>query len=290
MGLAEDPRKVDPEGRFTAVTDVHVHVLPERLLEAIRSKLAEEAGWSFPPPSSQAAIEEVLVAYGVSRYVTLPYAHRGGMAAELNEWVLERAPRSEMMVPFATVHPDDDVKAVVATAFEAGARGLKFQCPVQGCGPDDPRLAGAFELAADRDRPIMFHAGTAPMFEDSPYVGAGRFEAFLASYPRVRACAAHMGAFETGAFVELAREYDNAFLDTSYVIGSAARRDMGPELEEIPARIFEELSSSIMFGTDYPNTTFDYDDPVRGLLELGLSDAAMDDLLRGTATTFLGET
>jgi hypothetical protein len=82
--------------------------------------------------------------------VALPYAHRPGIAADLNDWVLDRAAESGMCVPFATVHGDDDVRAVVEAAFDRGARGLTFQCPVQKCGPADPRLDPAFELAAER--------------------------------------------------------------------------------------------------------------------------------------------
>lgn len=56
----------------------------------------------------------------------LPYAHKPDIAADLNDWLLEEASNSEMCIPFATVHPADDVRAVVETAFKNGACGLKF--------------------------------------------------------------------------------------------------------------------------------------------------------------------
>lgn len=269
--------------------DVHVHLMPDRLMQAIREALHDEVGWVFPHPTDREAIEATLQAAGVSRYVALPYAHRAGVAADLNDWVIERTAESTMAIPFATVHGEDDVGEVVEAAFEAGARGLKFQCPVQDCGPADPRLDPAFELAATYDRPILFHAGTAPMFEDNPHVGPDGFATFLESYPDVRACCAHMGAYDTNAFADLVREHANAFLDSSYVLGEGPRRDLGPAVEAIPDSLYEELSASIMYGSDYPNVTFPYDDGVKGLLALDISEAARRDLTRHTAERFLGE-
>lgn len=276
-------------GPFAPATDVHVHLMPDRLMAAIRDVLHAEAGWEFPHPTEREAIETNLREAGVDRYVALPYAHKPGIAGNLNDWVLERAAESEMCVPFATVHGDDDVGAVVRDAFESGARGLKFQCPVQKCGPADPRLDPAFELAAEYDRSILFHAGTAPMFEESPHVGVDQFRSFIDSYPEVRACCAHMGTFEHEAFIETARGNENVFLDTCFAMSTAVGDSMAFDPEEIGDEVFEELAGQIMFGSDYPNIPHPYASEREGLLERDLSDEAFDELFRGAAERFLGE-
>lgn len=275
-------------GAFAPAIDGHVHLMPDRLMRAIRGALTEQAGWTFENPTVQDEMERELAAMGVERYIALPYAHKPDMAAELNEWVLARAADSDMTVPFATVHGDDDVGPVVEEAFAAGARGLKFQCPVQECGPADPRLDPAFELAAAHDRPILFHAGTAPMFEDSPHVGVEQFEAFLDSYPDVRAACAHMGAFETEAFLSLVAEYDNAFLDTSVTMSAAAGRYVGGDIE-IADETIESHADSIFYGSDYPNAPYPYGEERAGLLERDLSAETFRDLFSRTAERFLGE-
>ena len=277
------------EPPFAPATDVHVHLMPDRLMAAIREALSAEAGWSFDHPTGQAAIEERLRTAGVERYVALPYAHKPGIAAELNDWLLDRAADSGMVVPFATVHGEDDVRGVVERAFEAGARGLKFQCPVQGCGPADPRLDPAFECAAEYDRPILFHAGTAPMFRDSPHVGADQFEQFLASYPEVRAACAHMGTYEWEAFADLVREHDTAYLDTSFAMSAAVGEFMPFDPADVPDELFAELSDRIMYGSDYPNTPYPYDAERAGLLERELPATVYEDIFRRTAERFLGE-
>ncbi|MFC7155822.1 amidohydrolase family protein [Halomarina halobia] len=288
-GRSDDAGGSGRDDRFSDVTDAHVHLMPERLMTAIRSALHDEAGWSFPDSAAQADVERVLRAQGVARYVALPYAHKPGIARELNGWLLERAGASEMAIPFATVHADDEVRTVVRDAFEAGARGLKFQCPVQGCAPDDPRLDPAYELAAEYDRPIVFHAGTAPMFEDSPHVGLDRFRAFVDSYPEVRACCAHMGTYEHEGFLELARERESVFLDTCVAMASTAPDLLGFDPASIPDAAFEDLAGRIMYGSDYPNVPYAYEREREHLLSRDLSDEAFDALLRGAAARFLGE-
>lgn len=263
--------------------------MPERLMAAIRDALTREAGWAFEHPTDRESIERQLRTAGVERYIALPYAHKPDVAMTLNEWVLEQCEGSSMAVPFATVHGDDDVGHVVRTAFDAGARGLKFQCPVQGCGPTDPRLDPAFELAARYDRPILFHAGTAPMFRDSPHVGFDQFSSFVDSYPEVRACCAHMGAFETDEFVSLVRERETVFLDTTFAMSSVADRYMGFDPASIPDAVFEALSESIMYGSDYPNIPYPYVREREGLLARDLSTETYRDLFSRTAARFLGE-
>lgn len=276
------------EERFAPAIDGHTHLMPDRLMRAIRGALTEQAGWTFDHPTERREMEQALRTAGVERYIALPYAHKAGMAADLNDWVLTQADESEMVVPFGTVHGEDDVERVVREAFEAGARGLKFQCPVQKCGPADPRLDPAFELAAEYDRPILFHAGTAPMYEESPHVGADQFEQFLDSYPDVRAACAHMGAFETDAFLELVREHDTAFLDTSFAMSTEASRYVGSTLE-VADETLEALSESIFYGSDYPNLPYPYEAERAGLLERDLSESASRDIFFRTVERFLGE-
>ena len=273
---------------FAPAIDCHVHLLPQGLIRAIRESLHEAVGWEFPHPDVPADVEATLRDAGISRYFALPYAHKAGVAADLNDWVLEWSAGSVPCVPFATVHPEDDVGAVVRDAFDRGARGLKFQCPVQNCAPDDPRLDPAFELAAEYDRPILFHAGTAPMYEDSTYVGAGRFRSFCESYPEVRACCAHMGAYDPDAFLDVLRDHETAFLDTSFTMSTAAPQYGEFTPDTIPDTVFERFAGRIMYGSDFPNIPHSYRAEREGLLARELSEEATDALFRDAADRFLG--
>lgn len=270
------------------VVDTHVHLMPDRLMVAIREALNDAAGWKFDHPTNREAIETALREYSVEQYIALPYAHKPGIATDLNDWLLAEASSSEMCIPFATVHPADDVRAVVETAFKGGAHGLKFQCP-QEVAPDDPRLDPAYELCAEYDQPVLHHAGNAPMFEDSPHVGIERFQRFRERFPEVRACCAHMGTFEHEAFLNIARADENVYLDTSFVMATVVDRYVDFDSSSINDAVFEDLAGRVMYGSDYPNMPHAYEREYEGLVRRDLSDIAFEALFRGAAERFLGE-
>jgi predicted TIM-barrel fold metal-dependent hydrolase len=272
------------------VVDAHVHLMPDRLVEAIQQTLAAESGWPFIHPADHEATVATLGNEGVERFFALPYAHRPGLAADLNEWVCETAETTAGAIPFATVHAaDDDVGGIVERAVTDGARGLKFQLPVQGFAADDPGLDPAYEVAVDHDLPIVFHAGTAPMFRDDPTVGVDRFESFIASYPEIRACAAHMGTFEVDAFCDLARTHENVFLDTTFAMSAVVDEYMDFDPWSVSNETLVELSESVMYGSDLPNIPYAYEQERAHLLERDLPVEVQRDIFSRTARRFLGE-
>jgi predicted TIM-barrel fold metal-dependent hydrolase len=272
------------------VMDAHVHLMPDRLMRAIREALNDAAGWGFDHPTDLDSIEGTLASAGVERFVALPYAHRPGVAKDLNGWVCETTGLSERAIPFGTVHAGDaDVGGIVEQAFEGGARGLKFQLPVQGFPADDPRLDPAYEAAAEWDVPVVLHAGTAPMFEGDPNVGVENFRSFLSSFPDVRVCAAHMGTYQVEEFLAVAREYDNVFLDTTFAMSSVAERYMDFDPSSITDETLIDLSESIMYGSDYPNIPYPYERERAHLLSRDLPAAVERDIFSRTARRFLGE-
>lgn len=272
------------------VVDAHVHLLPERLARAVQQSLAAEAGWTFEHPPDHEATVATLRDGGVEQFLALPYAHRPGLAAELNDWVCATADATEGAIPFATVHAaDDDVGAVVERAVASGARGLKFQLPVQGFPADDPRLDPAYEVATDHDLPIVFHAGTAPMFREDPTVGVERFRSFLASYPELRVCAAHMGAYEVDAFCDLARTHENVFLDTTFAMSGVVDEYMDFDPWSVSDETLVTLSESVMYGSDIPNVPYPYEEERAHLLSRDLPTDVQRDIFSRTAERFLGD-
>lgn len=78
---------------FRPVIDVHMQLFPEQLAAAIQRSLSNETGWDFSTPMTPSEIEDVLRAADITTYVALPYAHKPGIASEMNRCSLIRQTR-----------------------------------------------------------------------------------------------------------------------------------------------------------------------------------------------------
>ncbi|HYJ76211.1 MAG TPA: amidohydrolase, partial [Kineosporiaceae bacterium] len=113
--------EVVPEG----LVDLHTHFLPERVLRKVWAYFDDAGrhyGMAWPvryrlPEEERLA---VLRRLGVTTFAPLVYPHRPGMAAWLNDWVLEFADRTPGALPTATFYPDPDVGSYMTRAVERG--------------------------------------------------------------------------------------------------------------------------------------------------------------------------
>ena len=100
---------------------------------------------------------------GVRVFSALAYAHRPGMAADLNAWTLDFARRTPGCLPSATFYPEPGVEATCAAALDAGARVFKVHLQVGGFLRTDPQLRPVWGLLAEAGVPVVVHAGHAPV-------------------------------------------------------------------------------------------------------------------------------
>src|SRR5256886_11078958 len=127
------------------LADVHVHFLPPRLLGRVWEYFDAAGplvGITWPIryrwPDEQRVAH--LRALGVRMFSALAYAHRPGMAADLNAWTLEFARATPGCLPSATFYPEPGVTGYVLAALDAGARVFKVHLqvgsrrPSPGCG------------------------------------------------------------------------------------------------------------------------------------------------------------
>lgn len=201
----------------------------------------------------------LLAGFGVAECWALVYAHKAGMAAELNAWMAEVARRHEMVRGFFTVHPaDDDPADLARTALdEHGLCGLKIHCEVQQTAVSDPRLDGVFSLLEERGKPCVLHCGNAPYPYTRDHLDVQRVVERLAKNPRLKMVVAHLGAHQTSRYLELCETYPGLHLEVSFTNVPGQAQDSKVDFAELAP-----FADRLLFGSDFPNITFTYAEQV----------------------------
>jgi predicted TIM-barrel fold metal-dependent hydrolase len=245
--------------------DAHTHLHPPRLFAAIRRWFDEHTDWNLQGPSEPDAVAAALRAAGVERFVFFSYAHRPGMARELNRWLADTAKSLPAGIALGTVHAgDEDPGAVVEEALERlGLAGLKLHIQVQRFYPDDPRLDPVYERLVAFDRVLVIHVGTGP--HTNEFTGLARFARVLARFPALRAVICHMGAFETRLALAILERFPHLHLDTTMAMTPATVRYTGIDPAVVLNEDLVRHRDRVVFGSDFPNLPYPYEEERRGL-------------------------
>ncbi|QCS44541.1 amidohydrolase family protein [Natrinema versiforme] len=232
------------------IIDAHVHLLPDRVLKAIRKWFHQEVSWTLPTVTKADVFEYLTTLDGA---VCFPYAHKPGVARSMNRTVADVVVGIDHVVGLATVHArDDNPVDIVQEGLDAGLAGVKLHCPVQEFPPSDSRLDPVYELAVEHDLPVIVHASSHPFYRDSDLVGPEATKRVLERFPGLRLCIPHLGLFETDAFLDLADRYDRVAFDTAVAVGEQVHELIGTRDEEYPIERIRRYTDRVMFGTDYP--------------------------------------
>ncbi len=269
--------------------DAHVHLFPDRLFAAIWRWFDEHA-WPIRYRLDAASVIDFLLDRGVAHVVALIYAHRAGMAADLNGWLAELVRDRPRVTALATVFPGEEGdRSILEDAFAAGLRGVKVHCHVQGVAADDRRLHTVWEACAERGLPAVVHAGReprSPAYPCDPHAicDVGRVERVLRDHPDLRLCIPHLGADEIEAYGQLLDHHENLWLDTTMVLADyLPLPPTGREVQLVRAR-----PDRILYGTDFPNVPYAWDREIKKIAELGLPDEALAAVLGGNAARLFG--
>ncbi|MDP8257686.1 MAG: amidohydrolase family protein [Candidatus Alcyoniella australis] len=265
------------------IVDVHTHLFPERLFRAIRQWF-DNVGWRIDYPYRTTEVLDLLRGWGVEENWALIYAHKPGLAAQLNAWMGNVQQQHAGVRGFATLHPDDPQPELILQRAldEYRLCGVKIHAEVQQIRVDDQRLDRAFDLLQERGLPCVLHCGDAPYPEPPPILRWELVARRLERHPRLRAVIAHLGANQTTHYLELMQRYPGLYLDVSFT-----RFPGSPGLTDIDPSILEPVCDRLLFGSDFPNITFGYADQVDCWLELDWVREHADDLFVNNARRLL---
>ena len=265
-----------------SVVDLHVHLFPQRLFEAVW-RYFETRSW----PVHHEHVDQVagtLAVHGVSRACVLCYPHRRGVARSLNAFMESVALRYPQFYPFGCVHLDDpemaaDVDYVISSPH---LHGFKFQPLVQNFSINDPRLDYLYRRCVEEDVLIMMHAGSAPIANS--FVGFSHFSKLIRRFPELRICVAHMGAFESDDFLQLLDDYPLVYLDTTMI---NVRTRLFDTTWRGNAERLQRHSDRICFGSDWPNVPYPYWEALASIERFPLPEEARPLVLHDNALRFL---
>lgn len=247
---------------------MHTHLHPPRLFAAIRRWFAERSPWLLEHPTEPRDVAAVLREHGVERFAFCSYAHKAGMARDLNEWLAGTARElGAGAVALGTVHVEDaDPAGDMREALRDGCAGLKVHENVQRFQLGDARLSGALDAVAAADGFVLVHVGAIP-WSNETHEGPARIAAVLERHPRLRIVVAHFGQPECARYIELARREPRLFLDTTmaFAPGSPMRADASRD-------DVVRGGAQIVYGTDWPNIPYPYGEELRGLRALDLDE------------------
>jgi predicted TIM-barrel fold metal-dependent hydrolase len=209
--------------------------------------------------------------YGISRCYMFcldePDRHPGFRAG--NDRTLAFAERSEgRLIPFVRLDLSEEPIEEATRCLDLGARGIKLHPRAQKFLLNDERLSPIFELAAERNVPVLIHGGRGlpPIADDLARV--------VDRYPKAQLIVAHAGIADLAALADRLGGKAGVFFDTSVwspldLLG--LYRLVGPE--------------QVVYASDYPYGQ----QPASLLISLRtarlaqLSDEQVRDVLAGNA-------
>lgn len=268
--------------RLPPVVDAHVHVFPDALFDAVWSWF-DRFGW----PIRYRLYSELLLGFlfqrGIQHVVALQYAHKPGVARELNRYMSALVHRHpDRISGLATVFPGEPgARQLLEESFRSGLKGVKLHSHVQCFTMDSPGMHEIYGLCSEHDMPLVIHAGRepkSPAYACDPYVICHWtfVKRVLDAYPDLKLVVPHLGADEFDAYRRLQDTYDHLWLDTTMVLADYLPGADPPDIRRL-------RGDRLMFGTDFPNIPYAWDRELRKIERLQLESDFLRQLLSDTA-------
>jgi predicted TIM-barrel fold metal-dependent hydrolase len=272
------------------LVDTHVHFLPPRMQAKVWHYFENGAAnygtdwpvaYAIPDEDERLAVLERL---GVRAFPTLPYPHKAGMAAWLNDWSAEFARRDPRILQSATFYPEPEAPAYVAEALDRGARVFKVHVQVGGYDPRSPFLDPVWARLEETGTPVVIHCGSGPIRGE--HTGPGPVTGLLDRHPRLQLVIAHLGMPEYTAFLDLAERFERVHLDTTMFATDFTEKLM--PFDPADRSRLAALREKVLLGSDFPSIPYPYAHQLAALHRLDLGEEWLRAVLWGNGARLFG--
>jgi predicted TIM-barrel fold metal-dependent hydrolase len=268
-----------------SVIDTHVHIFPRAISSAIWNWFDENA-WHIRYQMNSSRVLDFLLSRGIKHIIALQYAHKPGIARQLNAYMAEKCKEFKNQVTgMATVFPgENNSEEILQEAFDSGLGGLKLHAHVQCFDMNCDHMNRLYECCQTNKKPIVMHVGREPKslaYRCDPYqlCNAKNLEHIITDFPDLKICVPHLGFDEVKAYKELIEKYDTLWLDTTMVI-----TDYFTIEEKI--NLSHYRSDRIMYGSDFPNIPYAWDRELKVLKKSDISYDVLEKLSHKNAIDF----
>ncbi|KAF9581040.1 hypothetical protein BGW38_002092 [Lunasporangiospora selenospora] len=228
---------------------------------------------------------DFLIDQGLSHVVLLVYAHKNGIARELNRFLAnmvqdmnQRYGRGQRRVAsgLATVMPGEpDAVEILTEAFTTyNLAGIKMHSHVQCIAANDPSMDEVYETCVRFQKPCLIHAGKSPnshgyKVDADKICDVSIIEDVLQRHPNLRLCVPHLGMHQYQEYFDLLDRYPNLYLDTTVALGAFMNsHEETKGLFRFLQTMFLQYSDRIFFGSDWPNIPYDWCYEIANLISI----------------------
>lgn len=284
LSAVNDREESQVPKNLPAIIDAHVHLFPDNLFASIRQWF-EKFAWPIRYRLRSSEVIDFLLSRGVRHIVGLHYAHRAGIARELNAYMAKLCRKFPQVTGMATVFPgEDSQRCILEEAFDNGLAGVKLHCHVQCFDMLEPAMHEIYRMCREFDKPLIMHVGREPKssaYPCDPYAlcSAARLEWVIKEYPDLRVCVPHLGADEFDDYRRLLEHYNNLWLDTTMILADYLPCDNIPDLAQM-------RMDRLIFGSDFPNLPYAWDRELQRISHLKLAPERLLKLLSQNAVEF----
>ncbi len=279
----EEGEKVSSD--FPPIIDSHVHLFPQAIFSSVW-KWFDTHAWHvrYPIPSTQ--IVEFLLSHGVKHIVALQYAHKSGIARQLNEYMLEKVKQfGGHLTGLATVYPgEENAELILQDAFDAGLKGVKLHMHVQCFDMNHNYMNPLYDCCQKNNKPLVIHAGREPKstaYACDPHqlCNINNVVRILKDFPRLKICVPHLGFDELDAYKELIESHDNLWLDTAMIL-----TNYFPESNNVDLNTYR--AERVMYGSDFPNIPYAWDRELKALEKAAIGPVTLEKILYKNTVEF----
>lgn len=161
-----------------------------------------------------------------------------------NDFIIHLANNDSKYIPIVNIEPQESSQKTFKHYLDLGAKGLKIHAASDGLDAFSRHYLNLLEVANEYRLPVIIHTGClniSPIYKDPDMGHAEHFESWFKNYPNVKFILAHMNIHYPQVAIDLCKEYENVYTDTSW-----------QPKDSILHAVNEIGANKIMFGTDWP--------------------------------------